>query len=887
MPVATRWPLVGRRDQLDAFTLALSDPGCEAFCIYGPSGVGKTRLAEECAALAEGVGRRVLRATADRSLGAVPLGPIAHLLPARALAGLGEGDVNDGIVRAKLLDAARQSLGDEASDEGRPILLLDDAHRLDGPSLAVVDHLLGARALFALATVVTGEAVPETVTRWWRDERGTRIDLDHLDAVGVDTLLHVVLQGPLDAGASTDLWDASGGNLLALRELVLGAMARDALVLRDGVWCLEGPLAASTRVRELVEARIGGLDAVARAALELLALCQPVGLGELEARFGLTTLEALEREGLIALRTDGRRESVRLNHPLHGEVLRASIPALRSRAILLEQAEALEAWGARRREDPLRIATWRLAATGRADPDLLLRAARLARYTRDFRQAANLARAALASQPSASASLVLGESLYDLAAYEDAERVLADALERASGDDELVRLATVRRRNLFWGCRRDDEALAVAASVEARLPSGPAQDELIIGDAEVLAFSGRPLDALALLEHVDTTVPRIRVLAAIPLAAALAITGRTAEAVEVSAQGYRDHLALGDELAIASPGTHVVTRAFALVEAGRLVEAAELGQRWLDLATRTRTHRGVVWFSVHLARGALAQGRPATARRWAERASSSAQASGLLGLQPIAYSIRAVAHALLGDTGGSSIRSAQAAELGPSFGFLVPELALGRAWALVAAGEIPAARAELVAAARTAEEMSNVPATAWLLHDAARLGAVSEVASRLKVLASKSDSVLVAARAEHAEALLARDAPRLEAAVERFEAIDARLLAAEAAADAADAWRSARDQRRATVLDLRSHDLTTRCEGAMTPRLVRTSTVVPLTAREREVALLAATGRSSRAIAERLHLSVRTVDNHLARIYDKLGVSSRAALSAALGQEGA
>jgi ATP/maltotriose-dependent transcriptional regulator MalT len=157
MPVATRWPLVGRRDQLEAFTLALSDAGCEAFCIYGPSGVGKTRLADECAALAEAAGRRVLRATADRSADAVSLGAIAHRLPAHSLAELGEGDVNDAIVRAKLLDAARQALGDLAPEEGRPVLLLDDAHRLDGPSLAVVDHLVATQALFALATVVTGE----------------------------------------------------------------------------------------------------------------------------------------------------------------------------------------------------------------------------------------------------------------------------------------------------------------------------------------------------------------------------------------------------------------------------------------------------------------------------------------------------------------------------------------------------------------------------------------------------------------------------------------------------------------------------------------------------------------------------------------------------------
>jgi len=57
---------------------------------------------------------------------------------------------------------------------------------------------------------------------------------------------------------------------------------------------------------------------------------------------------------------------------------------------------------------------------------------------------------------------------------------------------------------------------------------------------------------------------------------------------------------------------------------------------------------------------------------------------------------------------------------------------------------------------------------------------------------------------------------------------------------------------------------------------------VPLTAREREVALLAAAGHPSRVIAERLYLSFRTVDNHLRRIYEKLGIPGRAKLADAL-----
>jgi DNA-binding CsgD family transcriptional regulator len=190
-----------------------------------------------------------------------------------------------------------------------------------------------------------------------------------------------------------------------------------------------------------------------------------------------------------------------------------------------------------------------------------------------------------------------------------------------------------------------------------------------------------------------------------------------------------------------------------------------------------------------------------------------------------------------------------------------------------------AARAMLVASAAAAEQTQHVPVAAWLLHDAARLGAGREVAVRLAALATVTDSPLVAAKAGHALALVDDDAPRLAAAVDQFESIGAMLLAAEAAGAAAEAWRRVHEQRRATALFLRASQLSAQCEGANTPGLVRTPSVVPLTTRERDVAMLAAAGHSSRVIAERLYLSVRTVDNHLGRIYAKLGVSSRDALA--------
>ena len=70
------------------------------------------------------------------------------------------------------------------------------------------------------------------------------------------------------------------------------------------------------------------------------------------------------------------------------------------------------------------------------------------------------------------------------------------------------------------------------------------------------------------------------------------------------------------------------------------------------------------------------------------------------------------------------------------------------------------------------------------------------------------------------------------------------------------------------------------CPAAVTPSLLTPKST--LTARERQIARLAAAGVPSKQIAEQIFLSPRTVDNHLLRIYVKLGVNGRAGLAAAL-----
>jgi DNA-binding CsgD family transcriptional regulator len=110
------------------------------------------------------------------------------------------------------------------------------------------------------------------------------------------------------------------------------------------------------------------------------------------------------------------------------------------------------------------------------------------------------------------------------------------------------------------------------------------------------------------------------------------------------------------------------------------------------------------------------------------------------------------------------------------------------------------------------------------------------------------------------------------------------LLAAEAVSEAADLAQRAQTRRAANALRTRAAALAGSCEGAVTPALSLVDQADPLTPREREIATLAADRVASREIAERLFLSVRTVDNHLQRIYTKLGVTGRAELADALGR---
>jgi DNA-binding NarL/FixJ family response regulator len=207
-----------------------------------------------------------------------------------------------------------------------------------------------------------------------------------------------------------------------------------------------------------------------------------------------------------------------------------------------------------------------------------------------------------------------------------------------------------------------------------------------------------------------------------------------------------------------------------------------------------------------------------------------------------------------------------------------------RAWLLVLGGEHARAAATLKEAAAAGVERGQFSLAAGALHDLARLGDAS-IADELAGVAEHVDGQLMPARLAHVNALAKGDGDALDDASEAFEAIGALLFAAEAAAAAAPLHEAAGMKRKATASAQRSAALADRCEGARTPALGGTAEPAALTRREREVATLAARGMTSREIATTLVVSVRTVENHLQRAYEKLGVTARSELADVLGVE--
>jgi DNA-binding CsgD family transcriptional regulator len=864
-----QWPLVGRDAEL-AEVQAVMATGGAGVLLIGPAGVGKTRLATEALALADLQGWRQAIVRANRSAATIPFGAFAPLLPVGEVQAEGR------------VDALRMAADTVASAGGdrRIMVVVDDAQELDDASEALLQLLVLHPNVFLVVTVRTDDRpIPEALTALWKDGVLTRLDIGAISPDDAAELVPRALGGPVDGVTVRMLWTTSGGNVLFLRELVVGALAAGALRESNGMWTLVGKLSPSTRLGEVVGLRIGALDDDARRAMEVVSIAEPVGLDELDALGATGAVDLLERRGLVEVVAEGARHQVRSAHPLYGEVVRAAVPVRRRQEIYRSLAEHFEAHGARRREDMLRVALWRLDGGG-GEPGVLLEGAHQARFAFDFELAERLARAAHAQSPSAETAHVLGETLDMLGRHEDAELVLVEGEGFPAGERTRTMLALARSSNLFRGLGRAAESEALLDRTLAVVAVPELTAELHAQQAVHLVFEGRHAEVVEITDPLlDQVGSRAYVHGALPAAVARALAGRTKEAIEIADRAFAARVELGDQVQMAGPGIYVVARALALLEAGRLRESEDTARLGYDTAAERQLRDGQAWFGVILGRIALHTGRVATAGRWFREAALVFDDLDHPGAR-WAHAGLAHALALSGDLDGADAALADLDAAGPTpVRLMDPEIDRARAGVLAQRGEYTLARDVLRRGAALAAEHGSAALEATALHDLVRLGHDDDARARLHELAALVDGEFMPARVLHAEALATHDGDRFEAAADAFEALGADLYAAEAAAGAARAFVRSGLPRRVAETTNRAEQLAGQCEGARTPALAVGIETTPLTRREREVAELAARNLSSKDIAEKLFVSVRTVENHLQRAYEKLGVRSRVELA--------
>ena len=892
-------PLVGRDEELgllEASLAAASDGVPQLVLIEGEAGVGKTSLLGSFAAGRHGC--EVLRWAGDETETQLSFAMVAQLL-------------NETRSWADPFAAGAALLAHvgEATTDGPLVLMLDDLHLADQPSLVALNFALRRLRhdpVLAVLSIRPGQVIdlPSSLVRPPTDG-GAHLVLGGLTVPDVQELAETTGAGRLSRRSAERLHAITGGNPLHLKALLHEVPLSE-------IEQIERPIPAPKSFAQLVLADLAATSSDARqtamAASVLGDRCELADLARvagLEVDTALRSVEELVR--IRVLRAPAGASAVVFDHPLVRAAVYGDLgPAVRSD---LHRTAAASLTGT----TSLRH---RMAAAIQPDPVL---ATDLEEWSSREKESGNpvaAAEAMLAAHrmtpvgPDADRRLLATVALYTISG--DARAAQTHSGSIAALPVSGRRLAVQAR--LAWLTGRPDEAMTLGEQAWACNDIDPSERDLVaamLAQIEVLrdhgqqavTWAGRALAAEGGLDPGLASHTRAQ------RALGLATSGRLEEAVASMADlpadpkevplarhpelSTRGHLKLWSgppaaaqaDLAVAAALTHGDMQPFRLTAAAALAYSLftagewDQGQATLEQLLPLAEDMGQNWILGYL--HAQAAAVPAARGEWttAEQHVSTAleYAARAGNLASMAYADEAaVLLATARDDPQGVVRATERIHRTPE---TAPQRDLGLFWwpvhrivALIDLSCLDEAEAELE-----------------VLRRRARPGERRTEAARMRVTGQ-----LAAARHD-----LGRARECLTSAIDMADDhVDA--LEQSLALEAFGRFLRRRGERRSAIEHLRH--ARTRYQGLAAVPFVRrcdrelaacgvndpdpAASTDPLTPQERAVAALICAGRTNRQAAEELVLSVKTIGYHLANVYTKLGVHSRAQLVSTMSDRG-
>jgi len=829
---------VSNRDLPGRVLELVRDPGVRTVLLTGEPGAGKSYLldaiAEELAAA---------RVWGVRALSDVPLSALAHLVaPARS--------------RIELIRELLGSVG--------PVVCIDDLDECDPLSQSLIERFSAEPGRTVIATVRTeGGRMPPAVEALVGRPSTRVVAVPALSEEEFAALVRGELGGEVETRLLDEVWRRSVGNPLFAVQVVRSARDSGAIGQRSGRWSIMTRLPVPLSLRQALAARLDGLPESARESAEFLAGLGRAPVGRFEASGRADALRALVDAGIAFVddRGDGQGLAAGFLHPLFAEAVWERTDALRRRAVL---AEHLAAERAEERPDPVRIAVLSLDLDGRVSTDEIMPALRLANGGFDAAVVLKFTTAAISRATGDDLEEAIraeASALVQLGRTSEAFAVIQSALRRTRPSRISVRLALLLHELMVWAGGDQPGAARMLREQRRRYPGWVrlARAAFAVAEADGLVFAGRHAEATTLLDRdarpwrrMD---PELRVARSTVRAHALAQSGRVAEALA--------------ELDGVDGDVAPVLGGLVRTLWGRPDDGGRIGREAYQVAADAGFVQGQAFAALATSVSLIHRGDMASVAEWAERSATAAEAAGMadvlrLGLLHAALSQAAATGAVDPDL------LARLDAVTGGIGFFRHQVPLAHAWASVSSGDRSGADRIMTAALAEARADAAGTSEALLLHEWMRMGRTGLAA---ELAALPQGYPLMEARMIFARGLDAADPALLSDASEAFERLGMLLFAAEAAAEAARLAEG-----RASP---RAHVLAAQIGSPQTPLLATLPRREALTDRELEVASLARE-RTSAQIAEALHLSVRTVENHLARAFRKLGISSRADLPADL-----